>query len=114
MNASFQVIRDEDCKVVAYALAGSSKVNLDTLDLWVKLQAYHHFMTKEQAIEAEQQRKGYNGRFGLKAKAYHEGIKVLTKIGLIEDNTPNGHRVLPASEFVAKKAKKYTEAKMAL
>ena len=113
MSVNLKVFRDADCQAISLALCGSSQVSLNTLDLWVKMMAYHHFATHEEAIELEQQKKGYNGRFGCSAKVYNEGVKVLTKIGLIEGKATK-MRVLPAAEFLEKAAKKYEAKQMDL
>ena len=113
MNVSLKAMNDPDCQAIALAMCGVSKVSLEVLDLWIGMIAYHHFATHEEAIELEQQKKGYNGRFGCSAKVYNEGVKVLTKIGLIEGKATK-MRVLPAAEFLEKAAKKYEAKQMGL
>ena len=100
VKAFHRVAANADCKSVMYILLGMNEVDMKTMDLWLKMQAYHFFMEQSEAAVVDKEAKSWAERLRVTPEAYKAGLPVLVKNGFIQPLSKGRTRLLTAGEVI--------------
>lgn len=94
-----RVSGNKDCAILMLKMCGMCEVTLDTLDLWVKLQAYYFFLDEGECKDIDALG-DWPARLNVTPMAYMEGIPVLKSLGFIQSLGGTKQRLLRAGEVI--------------
>ena len=97
--ADRRVSAHKESAIVMIKMCMMSEIKLDTLSLWMKLQAYHFFLTEDERKEVDALG-SWADRLNVTPEVYAEGLQVLKGEGFIQSLGGHKTRLLRAREWI--------------